>query len=164
MDAWMREELNPELVEPYTFEWMRWNYRLLALLFLAVFGVVEVIIAIVAAVALAVLSYVFYAQRREEYGILHAIGRSRRWLVLRTVRETASTLGLAWLLSALICGLVLVGVQLGLYAPRGLSLNFFNPAPWLFTLPIPAAVVAASSGLVARMLRKMDPVAVIENR
>ena len=151
-------------MEAYTFEWMRLNYRLLSLIFLAVFGVVEVIIAIVAAAALAVLSYVFLAQRQEEFGVLHAIGRSRPWLVMWTVLETASTIGSAWLLSAVVCGLGLVGVQLGLYAPRGLSLNFFNPTPWLFTLPIPVAVIAASGGLVARMLRKLDPVAVIEKR
>ena len=164
MDAWLREEVNPELVEAYTFDWMRTNYRLLVLILLAVFGVVEVVIAIVAAVALAVLSYVFFAQRREEFGVLHAIGHSRPWLVLRTVRETASTVGVAWLLSALVCGIGLVGVQFGLYAPRGLSLNFFNPVPWLFTLPIPVAVIAASGGLVARMLRRLDPVSVIERR
>ncbi|NIO71090.1 MAG: hypothetical protein GTN71_19170 [Anaerolineae bacterium] len=164
MDTWLREEVNPELVEAYTFEWMRTNYRLLVLILLAVFGVVEVVIAIVAAVALAVLSYVFFAQRREEFGVLHAIGHSRPWLVLRTVRETASTVGVAWLLSALVCGIGLVGVQFGLYAPRGLSLNFFNPVPWLFTLPIPVAVIAASGGLVARMLRRLDPVAIIERR
>ena len=70
----------------------------------------------------------------------------------------------SWLLSAVICGLGLVGVQLGLYTPRGLSLNFFNSVPWVFTLPIPVAVIAASGGLVARMLRKLDPVAVIERR
>jgi ABC-type antimicrobial peptide transport system permease subunit len=164
MDAWLRDEVNPELVEAYTFEWMKMNYRMLVLILLAVFGIVEVVIAIVAAVALAVLSYTFFAQRREEFGILHAIGRSRPWLVLRTVRETASIITGAWLASAVVCGIGLAGVQFGLYAPRGLSLNFFNPVPWLFTLPIPLAVVAASGGLVARMLRHLDPVSVIERK
>jgi ABC-type lipoprotein release transport system permease subunit len=164
MDAWLREEVNPELVEAYTFEWMKANYRALVLIQLAVFGLVEIVIAVVAAVALAVLSYTFFAQRQQEFGVLHAIGRSRPWLVLRTVWETASTVTIAWLLSALVCGMGLVGVQLGLYAPRGLSLNFLNPAPWLFTLPIPVAVVAVSTGLVAWMLRRLDPVSVIERR
>jgi ABC-type antimicrobial peptide transport system permease subunit len=164
MDTWLREEMNPELVEVYTFEWMRMNYRLLALVFLAISGVVEVIIAIVASAALAVLSYIFLTQRQEEFGVLHAIGHSRPWLVLRTVRETASTIGVAWLLSAVMCGIGLVGMQFGLYAPKGLSLNFFSPVPWLFTLPIPAAVVAASGVLVSWMLRRLDPVAIIERR
>jgi hypothetical protein len=164
MDAWLREAVNPELVEALTFDWMRMNYRLLSLIPLALFGAVEVIVAVVAAVALAVLSYVFFAQRREEFGVLHAIGRSRRWLVLRTVRETSSAIGLAWLASAFVLGIGLVGVQFGLYAPRGLSLRFLNPVPWLFTLPMPAAVIAASGGLVARMLRRLDPVSIIEGR
>jgi ABC-type lipoprotein release transport system permease subunit len=164
MDAWLRNEVNPDLVEALTFEWMQKNYQLMALILLAIFGVVEIIIAVVAAVALAALSYTFFSQRQEEFGVLHAIGRSRPWLVLRTVRETASAIGVAWLLSALLCGVGLVGMQFGLYAPRGLSLNFLNPVPWLFTLPIPLAVVAASGGLVARMLRRLDPVSIIERK
>lgn len=164
LDTWLREDANPELIEAYTFEWMRSNCRLFAILLLGIFGVVEVIVAIVAAVALAVLSYVFFAQRQEEFGILHAIGRSRKWLVMRTLRETSSTIGMAWLASALVCGIGLLLVQFNLYTPRGLSLNFLNPVPWLFTLPIPLAVITASSGMVARMLRKLDPVSIIERR
>jgi hypothetical protein len=163
MDAWLREAVNPELVEALTFDWMRMNYCPLSLIPLALFGAVEVVVAVVAA-ALAVLSYVFFAQRREDIGILHAAGRSRRWLGLRTVRETASAIGLAWLASALVLGIGLIGVQVGLYAPRGLSLRFLNPVPWLFTLTLPVAVITASGGLVARMLRRLDPVSIIEGR
>jgi ABC-type lipoprotein release transport system permease subunit len=164
MDAFLREEVNPDLIEAYTYDWMLKNYQLLVVLFLAIVGIVELVITIVAAVALAVLSYVLFAQRREEFGILHALGHERRWLVWRTVRETASAIGLAWLLSSVVCGFGLLGIQHGLYIPRGLSLNFFNPIPWLFTLPIPVAVIAASGGMVARMLRVLDPVSIIERR
>jgi ABC-type lipoprotein release transport system permease subunit len=164
MDAWLREEVHSDLVEVYTYQWMLKNFRLMGVLLLGVFGVVESIIAIVAAVALGALSYVFFVQRREEFGILHAIGRSRPWLVMRTARETMSTVGLAWLLSAIVCGLGLAYVQAAVYAPRGLEMNILNPAPWLFTLPLPLAVVAVSSGLVSRMLRKLDPVSVVERR
>jgi len=55
-------------------------------------------------------------------------------------------------------------MQTHLYAPKGLSLDFFNPAPWLFTLPIPLAVVAASTGMIARTLSRLDPVSIIEKR
>jgi len=164
MDAWLREEVHSDLVEVYTYQWMLNNFRLLSVLLLGVFGVVESIIAIVAAVALGTLSYVFFAQRREEFGILHAIGRSQPWLVFRTVRETVSTIGLAWLLSAIVCGLGLAYVQAAVYAPRGLEMNLLSPAPWLFTLPLPLAVVAVSGGLASRMLRKLDPVSVVERR
>jgi ABC-type antimicrobial peptide transport system permease subunit len=131
---------------------------------LLAFAVVESVIAIVAAIALAVLSYTFFAQRREEFGILHAMGHSRRWLVLRTVGEAVSVVAVAWLIGAAVCGVGLVYMQANVYAPKGLTLDFFNPAPWLFTLPMPLAVVAVSAGLVAWMLARLDPVSIIERR
>jgi hypothetical protein len=44
------------------------------------------------------------------------------------------------------------------------TFNVLSPAPWAFTLPMPLAVVAVSTGLVVRMLRRLDPVSVVERR
>ncbi len=125
---------------------------------------VESVVAVVATVALAALNYIFFAQRRDEFGVLHAVGRSRSWLLLRTTRETMSVVTLAWLTGAAVCVVGLIYAQAKVYAPVGLSLDFFSLAPWLFTLPIPLAVVVAGAGTVARMLTKLDPVSVIERR
>jgi hypothetical protein len=57
-----------------------------------------------------------------------------------------------------------VYLQFGLFAPLGLRLNFFNLTPWLFTLPIPVAVLFVSAGTMARTLSKLDPVSIIERR
>ncbi len=164
LDTWLQENMDTDLTEVYTFEWMQNNYRLMTLILLALFGAVESVVAVVAAIALAGLSYTFFAQRREEFGILHAMGWGRWWLALRTAKETVSVVGVAWLLSAVTCAIGLVIIQTRLYAPKGLSLDFFNPAPWLFTLPIPLAVVAASMGMIARMLTRLDSVSIIERR
>ena len=50
---------------------------------LAMLGALESVIAVIAALALAMLSYTFFSQRQEEFGVLHAMGYSRWWLVLR---------------------------------------------------------------------------------
>jgi hypothetical protein len=42
--------------------------------------------------------------------------------------------------------------------------DFFNLTPWFYTLPVPVAVLAVSTGAIARMLSKLDPVAIIERR
>jgi ABC-type antimicrobial peptide transport system permease subunit len=131
---------------------------------LLLFAIVEGVIALVAAFALAVLSYTFFAQRREEFGILHAMGHSRHWLVVRTVGEAVSVVAVAWLLGAAACVAGLAYMQTNVYAPKGLTLDLFSPAPWLFTLPMPLAVVAVSGGLVAWMLARLDPVSIIERR
>lgn len=140
------------------------DYReLMASLTLA-FALLEGMIAVVAAGAMVTLNTIFFNQRKEEFGVLNAIGRSRRWLVGRTVKETGSLTALAWLIGAALCGTGLLGMQALLYAPRGLSLDFANWAPWLFTVPLPLSIVLASAVTIARMLRKLDPVAIIERR
>jgi hypothetical protein len=60
--------------------------------------------------------------------------------------------------------LALLYAQAKIYAPKGLSLDFFNLVPWLFTLPIPLTVVAVGSGTIFWALSKLDPVAIIERR
>jgi ABC-type antimicrobial peptide transport system permease subunit len=164
LDGWLEENVASEQTRVRTYDTLMSGLRQDTWILLLAFAAVESVIAIVAAIALAVLSYTFFAQRREEFGILHAMGHSRRWLVLRTVGEAVSVVAVAWLIGAAVCGVGLVYMQANVYAPRGLTLDLFNPAPWLFTLPMPLAVVAVSGGLVAWMLARLDPVAVIERR
>jgi putative ABC transport system permease protein len=116
--------------------------RNLALLFAAT----EIGIVVVAAIAVAIMNYISFAQRREEFGVLNALGRSLPWLVRRTAKETGSVAAVAWLISAAIYWIVLLCIQVTVYAPRGIGLNLLNPIPWLFMLPIPLAVQARPGG------------------
>jgi hypothetical protein len=70
----------------------------------------------------------------------------------------------AWFIGAVVCIVGLGYASANVYVPRGLSVNLYNLTPWLFTLPIPLVVVAASAGTIAWALFKLDPVAVIERR
>ena len=128
------------------------------------FALLECMIAAVAAIALATLNHIFFDQRKEEFGILNAVGHSRWWLVVRTMKETVSVVSVAWVIGAVLCGIALVVMQNLIYSPRGLTINFFISTPWLLTLPIPMAVILASVATIAWMLHRLDPVAVIERR
>jgi hypothetical protein len=92
------------------------------------------------------------------------VGRSRLWLVLRTMKETGSVITIAWLVGAMICCIGLICFQAFVFAPKGLNLNFSNFTPWVLTFPVPIAVVAVGTGTIARTLRRLDPVAIIERR
>jgi hypothetical protein len=96
--------------------------------------------------------------------VLNALGFGRLRLVWRVARETLFTTGAAWLAGLLGCAVILVYMQYAVYVPIGLRLNFFNPIPWLFTLPVPAAVLAVSAGAVGWALARLDPVSIIERR
>ncbi|NIV32954.1 MAG: hypothetical protein GWN58_26970 [Anaerolineae bacterium] len=127
-------------------------------------ALLESVIAIVAAIALAALNYIFISQRQSEFGVLHALGYGRLQLVWRTIRETLFTTGVAWGFSAVLFLIGLLYLQFGVFKPLGLRLDFFNLTPWLFTLPIPVAVLGATTGTTARTLSKLDPVSIIERR
>ncbi|MFL7809697.1 MAG: FtsX-like permease family protein, partial [Anaerolineae bacterium] len=164
MDVWLDNNVASRRTAVQTLEGMETEYRIAMWIVLVVLGIVEGVIAVVAAVALAILSYTFFTQRRDEFGILHAVGHSRRWLILRTIVESSSVVGVAWLLGAVLCGIGLICMRAALFAPKGVTFNVLSPAPWAFTLPMPLAVVAVSTGLVVRMLRRLDPVSVVERR
>jgi len=164
MDQWLLREVDGPAVVVQTYPRAAMAARQALRTTLATIALLESVIAVMAAVALAVLNYLFMSQRRSEYGVLHALGHGRRWLVWRTVRETLVTTGTAWTLSALVCLAGLLYLRFGLFEPLGLRLNMVNLTPWTFTLPIPVAVLAVTWVTVTRTLSKLDPVSIIERR
>jgi len=164
LDGWLEGSVALTQARVTTHAMMEREYREMMTGTVLTFAALEYMIAAVAAIALATLNHIFFTQRREEFGILNAIGRSRRWLVLRTMKETGSVAGIAWVVGAVLCGIGLLGVQSFVYGPRGLTVDFFSLSPWLLTLPLPLTVIAASAGVVAWMLIRLDPVSIVERR
>ena len=164
LDNWLENELNSDEVGVWTFSRALAQDQKALRTQLLTIALLESVIAIVAAVALAVLNYISISQRGSEFGVLHALGYARLRLVWRTVRETLFTTGVAWGFSAVLFLVGLLYLQFGVFAPLGLRLNFFNLTPWLFTLPIPVAVLAVTSVTIARTLSRLDPVSIIERR
>ena len=164
LDAWLEESLASAQTNVTTYDVEYREHQEIVRGLVLGFSVVGCITAIVAAIAMATLNYIFFTQRREEFGILHAVGRSRLWLILRTMKETGSMITVAWLAGAVICCIGLICFQTLVFAPKGLSLNFFNPVPWALTFPIPLAVVVTSTGTIGRMLSRLDPVSIVERR
>jgi len=164
LDDWLEKNVSSAQTNVRTYDTQNRELQEATRGTLLLFAGLESIIAIIAATALAVLNYIFFAQRREEFGVLHAMGRSRVWLILRAAGETISAVTAAWLLGALVCVIGLVLAQANIFGPKGVSLDFTNLAPWLFTLPIPIAVLIASAGVVAWLLFRLDPVSIIERR
>lgn len=164
LDTWLEDQVASEKTAVSTYRAWQEDLREINRILLWTFGGIEGVVTLVASIALAVLGYVFFSQRRDEFGVLHAIGHSRRWLVRRTIVETTSVAAVAWLIGAIVCLAALVYMQAALLAPKGLTLNLFDPGAWLLTLPIPLAVIAVSAGLVVWMLSRLDPVSIIERR
>jgi ABC-type antimicrobial peptide transport system permease subunit len=164
LDSWLAESVDSTQTRTRIHSIEEREHREMTTSIVLTFAALECMIAAVAAIALATLNHIFFTQRREEFGILNAIGRGRRWLVWRTMKETSSVVIVAWVVGAVLCAIGLLVMQHLVYAPRGLTLDFFSRTPWLLTLPIPLAVVIASAGTIAWVLSRLDPVSIIERR
>jgi ABC-type lipoprotein release transport system permease subunit len=146
LDAWLEEHVASERTSVSTYGSALREEQQSTLVMHLVFAALEGIIAIVAAGALTALNHIFFAQRREEYGILHAVGRGRPWLTLRAASESGSVVATGWLIGAALCIVGLVCAQASVYGPKGLRpgqrLWAKRPAPGLFQ-PCALAVYAA---------------------
>lgn len=160
--SWLEKNAKTPLTVVRTYGTETKEYEEMMFSLTTAFVLIEGLIAIVAAIALATLNSIFFNQRREEFGILNAIGHSRLWLVFRTLRETGTIALAAWLIGAAVTLLGLVLAQIFIYIPVGVNVDMSNITPWLFTLPIPLAVVIVNVGTISSMLMKLDPVAVVE--
>jgi hypothetical protein len=164
VETWLEESIDSPQVDVETFGTVyRWWHELTQMA-MGSLAITETTLAVVAAGALAILNYIFVIQRRDEFGVLHAVGRSRARLVARTVQESATIAGVAWVIGAVCCLAFVLGAQAIIYAPKGMSLYLTDAVPWLFTLPIPLVSIAASAGTIGWALSRLDPVAVIERR
>jgi ABC-type lipoprotein release transport system permease subunit len=164
LDKWLENEIDGERRTVFTYGKQHAWWQDAANAILLTTSLMESVIAVVAALALVGLNYVFIAQRQAEFGVLNALGLNRLRLVWRVVRESLFTTGAAWLAGVLGCVAIVIYLQQAVYGPVGLGLDFFNPTPWFFTLPVPVAVLAVSAGAVAWALSRLDPVAIIERR
>jgi ABC-type lipoprotein release transport system permease subunit len=164
METWLQESIaSPRVrIETLDSSYRFWQMNVQTAQTTVVMG--SSILSAVAGLGLAILNYTFVTQRRDEFGTLHAVGHSRAALIARTLRESVSITAVAWLAGAAVCTAGMFYIQATLYTPLGTSVDFANPTPWLFTLPIPIAVVAASTGTITWALSRLDPVAVVERR
>ena len=164
VETWLEKSIDSPQVDVETFGTSYRLWRGLTQMGVLVLVISESILAMVAALALVILNTIFFTQRRDEFGILHAVGHSRRRLIARTLRESVSVVSVAWLIGAALCVAGLIYAQANVYVPLGVRIDLYNPTPWFFTLPIPLAVVVASTGTIAWALSRLDPVSIIERR
>ena len=82
----------------------------------------------------------------------------------RALHEALFVTGIGWAMESVVCLVGLVVLRYGVFEPIGLRFDLLNVTPWLVTLPIPMAVLLASSGATAWTLLKLDAISIIERR
>jgi hypothetical protein len=129
-----------------------------------ILGFITFSVAVVVALVVALLNVIAFQVRVDEFGLLLAIGHPRRRLVRKLVTEVGLVAGAAWVAGL---GVGLLGVALYdrvWLAPRSIVMVVVDPRPLLFSLSVPVLSSLTGAVALARRLRRMDPVAVIQRR
>jgi ABC-type lipoprotein release transport system permease subunit len=164
LDYWAEKALKGNRAQVFAFHRLETEteemFRILYQILNVVIGTVVLAITIM----MAMLMNIYQSQRLVEFGLLQAIGYTKRRLLLRVFRETFIVLVGGWALGVIVSFGFLSIVKAQLMDPNAFVLDKFDTAAYLHTLPVPTAVLIAASFTVLMRFRKFDPVAVIERR
>lgn len=164
LDEWSIEHFKGSRAQVYA-------YRLLEKdtdeMFSVLYRILDVVIAtlvLVITVLMGMLMNIYQSQRLIEFGLLQAIGYTRAGLVRRVLRESLWVIAVGWLVGVLVSFSFLILAKTTFMDRRGFELSVLDPMAYLYTVPIPLAIIAVATLTVVFRFRKFDPVGVVERR
>lgn len=107
---------------------------------------------------------IYQSQRLQEFGLLQAIGYTKRQLLRRVIGESVAVVLVGWVLGVLLAVGLLRVVKHVLMDPKAFSLNILDPAALLYTVPLPITILLVALVTVVSRFRRFDPVGVVERR
>ncbi len=136
-------------------------------MFATLYMILNVVIgalAIVITFMMGMLMNIYQTQRLVEFGLLQAIGYTKKQLLQRVLAESAAVITLGWVLG-LICTYGLLNVaNVVLMQPKAFFIDVFDRQAYAYTIPIPFCILVVASFTVILRFRKFDPVGVVERR
>jgi len=164
LDAWADKTLAGTKANVYTYPKVeRDTAESLAVLF-RILDLVVGLLVVVITIMMCMLVNIYLSQRIVEFGLLQAIGISRKRLVTRTVAEAAWMILTGWIVGSAVTAAVLTLIRNVLMNPKGYYIDPLDPLAYVYTIPVPAAVLITSIAIVLIKFAKFDPIAVIERR
>ena len=164
IDHWAMDQFKGEraLVFAYydldqdTEEMFRILYRILNV----VIGTLVLVITFM----MGMLMNIYQSQRLVEFGLLQALGYTKKQILRRVFIETGWVLVVGWALGVVGAIGLLMAVKVTLMDPNAFALATFDPIAIRYTVPVPIAIALIGSFTVWARFRRFDPVGVVERR
>ena len=129
-----------------------------------ILNVVIGVLALVITFMMGMLMNIYQSQRLVEFGLLQAIGYTKKQLLRRVLMESVSVIMLGWALGLVLTFLLLKLAAAVMLEPRAFALDVFDRQAYAYTIPIPFAILVVATLTVVLRFRKFDPVGVVERR
>ncbi len=129
-----------------------------------ILDVVITTLAMVITFMMGMLMNIYQSQRLVEFGLLQAIGYTRRQLLWRVFSESLIVIAFGWALGVVASMCLLSLANKALMAPHAFSIPSFDPTAFRYTIPLPIAIVFVAAFTVWWRFHRFDPVGVVERR
>jgi len=136
-------------------------------MFKILYKILDVVIGtlvLVITLMMGMLMNIYQSQRLVEFGLLQALGYTKRQLLRRVTIESLLVIVGGWIFGMIMAFILLNVVKAKLMDPSAFSLDTFDHIAYLYTVPIPVAIFAAAVLTVVLRFRNFDPVGVVERR
>ena len=136
-------------------------------MFVTLYKILNVVIGIlvmVITVMMGMLINIYQSQRLVEFGLLQALGYTKRQLLRRVLAETVAVILLGWSLGVGLAYLGLKIIDARLMRPSAFALDPLDPGAFAYTATVPVAILLVAFFTVARRFSAYDPVGIVERR
>lgn len=123
---------------------------------------ISILVIVIVSFCTGFLCYIYFLQRQSEFGILNAIGYSKQQVVNRALVEISGMNAIGFISGILISVLAGKMIDMVSYAPRGLILHVWYMNYLMIAACIPLFATLFSIIPVWRMLKRLDPICIIE--
>ena len=164
LDTWATKRFLGSNAQVFTYDDIEKQtedmFKTLFLLLDLVIGMLTLVITLM----MGLLINIYQSQRLVEFGLLQAVGYTKKKLVLRSLFENVLIVALGWVLGLLASYILLVILDALLMAPQAYALNVIDTKALEYTIPVPITVLFTACFTVFWRFRNFDPVAVVERR
>lgn len=136
-------------------------------MFRILYKILDVVIGtlvLVITIMMGMLMNIYQSQRLVEFGLLQALGYTKRQLLRRVTIEALLVIVGGWIFGLLLAFGLLNVVKVTLMDPNAFALDTLDHVAYLYTLPIPVSIFLAAVLTVVLRFRNFDPVGVVERR
>lgn len=123
---------------------------------------IDIFIILIVSSCIGFLCYIYFSQRRSEFGLLWALGFSRQQVINRAFAEVNGINLLGYVFGVILALLIGVFLNFIYFIPIGDSLKLFDIRYFLGAACSPIFVALFSLIPVWRMLKKLDPISIID--
>lgn len=163
-DTWALKKMKGKFAQLFAYsEIEKESKKMFEVLYKIIDAVIGILVLVIS-IMMAMLMNIYQSQRLVEFGLLQAIGHTKKQLFKRVLVESVIVIVGGWFVGLVSARLLLILLKQNLMDPQGFALDIGDRMAIAYTAPVPLAILIIAFGTIWLRFRKFDPVAVVERR